>query len=338
MNKRFLAAFLLALTAFVGAAYAGPSDETQQKEKAQNGWLGVQIQDITPQLRRSMDLKSRDGALVSEVVDDSPADSAGLKEKDIILQFDGKDIGDTEDLQKAVGATKPGTKVTIVVLRKGEKKTLQVTIGKYPRKRETVVVAPRAPGRIAILGGRFHAQGLTLSELNEQLAQSFDVPEGKGVLVWEVEKNSAADKAGLKAGDVITQVGKKRVDEVRDVFRALDAFDEGEKVDVEIVRKGARKTLTIEVEENEDSHGFDMWLDGPRHLLPRFRGFEFNDMPDVRLDLPHIELDRIGPDLEILRLEMDRMKDQIRDETGRLKRELRLQIKPHVQIRMRGEV
>jgi len=337
MNMRWFATAMLLLLGLVGSAFALPSDAKAQKEKTQKGWLGVQIQDITKELKKSMDLKSRDGALVSEVVDDSPADSAGLKEKDIILQFDGKDIGDTEDLQKVVGATKPGTKVTIVVLRKGEKKTLQVTIGKYPRKREAFVIAPRAPGRIAFFGSRFHAQGLTLSELNEQLAQSFDVPEGKGVLVWEVEKNSAADKAGLKAGDVITQVGKKRVDEMRDVFRAFEAFDEGEKVDVEVVRKGARKTLTIEVEENEDSHRFDMWLDGPRHL-PRLREFEFNDMPDVRLDLPHIELDRIGPDLEILRLEMDRMKDQIRDETGRLKRELRLQIKPHVQIRMRGEV
>jgi len=337
MNMRWSATAMLLLLGLVGSAFALPADAMAQVEKTQKGWLGVQIQDITKELKKSMDLKSWEGALVSDVVEKSPADSAGIQERDIIIQFDGKTIEDSGDLSKAVGETKPGKKVSVVVLRKGEKKTLQVTIGKWTPKRIFEVVAPHAPLRIMSFRSRFNVQGLVLTELNEQLSRYFEVPDGEGVLVWEVEKNSAADKAGLKAGDVITQVGKKRVDEMRDVFRALDAFDEGEKVDVEIVRKGARKTLTIEVEENEDSHGFDMWLDGPKRL-PRFRGFEFNDMPDVRLDLPHIELDRIGPDLEILRLEMDRMKDQIRDETGRLKRELRLQIKPHVQIRMRGEV
>ncbi|MEK6757053.1 MAG: PDZ domain-containing protein [Bacteroidota bacterium] len=335
MNKRFVAAVLLMLTAFVGATYAGPTDDASQKEKPQKGWLGVQIQDITPQLKRTMELSTREGALVSEVVDESPADSAGIKEKDIIVQFDGKDIGDTEDLQNAVSATKPGTKVSVVVVRKGEKKTLQVTIGKYPRSRSFAVVAPKAPGRIEIFGAEYSWQGLNLRPLNEQLAQYFDAPEGKGVLVWEVEKNSAADKAGFKAGDVITQVGKKRIDEVRDVSRALGAFDEGEKVEVEIIRKGARKTLSLEVEENEDSRGFNFFFREPR--LKSQREFYF-DVPEIKIDVPHIEMDRIRPDLDVLRLELDRIKDQIHEETGRLKRELRLQVKPHIQIRMRREV
>ena len=335
MRKLLATAALFALMISVGAAQPGGRAYSVIKEKeigSQKGWLGVSIQDITTHLKRSMDLKTTEGALVSNVVDDSPADSAGIKEDDVIVQFDGKDIGEASNLQEAVAKTKPGTKVSITLVRKGEKKTLQVTIGKYPRSERFSIAIPRVPRALEIMGEGYRVQGLTLRTLSDQLAQYFELPDGKGVLVWEVEKDSPADKAGIKAGDVITQVASKRVKEVRDVSRALGAFDEGEKVNVEVIRKGARKSLSMEVAEAEDFHGFNFRFDGPRFNRD-FREFHFNGVPDIDIDVPRIEIEHIRPDLDGLRIEMDHLRDQLRDRTSRMREELKRNIKTQLIVR-----
>jgi len=323
MNMRTIAAALLLSLVFLGATSRRGPEITFQKESEKKGWLGVQIQDITRDLKRSMDLKSMDGALVREVVKKSPAESAGIEEKDVIVEFAGKQIEDSDDLQKAVSRTNPGTKVSVVVVRKGEKKTLQVTLGTYPEAKRAFVVRPRGLSGFSVIGGRLGTQGLVLSTMNDQLAQYFEAPEGKGVLVWEVEKESAAEKAGFKAGDVITMVGRKAIDEIRDVTRALQAFDEGEKVEVEIVRKGSRKTLTLEVEEESGSGRFNIWFDGPQ-FLPEFR-------ENLRIHVPHIELETITPDMDVLRLGIDRMKGKLLKEKDILQRELRLRVRPIIE-------
>ena len=193
-----VAVFVFALT----LAWTGDQSYAQQKAKvssSQKGWLGVSIQDITSEMKKAMVLDSRDGALVSDVVKKSPADSAGLKEKDVIVQFDGKKIGDASDLTEAVGETKPGTKVDVVVVRKGEKKTIGVVVGKQKSAFTAIAVGPRGRSNFTFFGGQ-SMQGMSLRQLNEQLAQYFGVTEGSGVLVWEVAKGSAAEKAGVKAG------------------------------------------------------------------------------------------------------------------------------------------
>ena len=122
MKRLILTGGAAALVFGLALALSGDQSFAQQKMKvseSQKGWLGVAIQDITSQMKKEMDLDSRDGALVNEVTRKSPADSAGLKEKDVIVQFDGKKISDASDLTEAVRATKPGTKVDVVVVRKG---------------------------------------------------------------------------------------------------------------------------------------------------------------------------------------------------------------------------
>lgn len=335
MRKLLATVALLGLIVGVGAAQSGGRAEWASKEKAgasRKGWLGVSIQDITSHLKRSMDLKTTEGALVTSVVDDSPADSAGIKEDDVIIQFDGKDIGGASDLQEAVGKTRPGAKVSITVLRKGEKKTIQVTIGKYPRAERFSITIPRAPRALEILTEGYRIQGLTLRSLSDQLAQYFQVPDGEGVLVWEVEKESPAEKAGIKAGDVLTKVGGKRIKEVRDVSRALGAFDEGEKVNVDVIRKGERKSLSIEVAEAEDFHGFNFRFDGSR-FNRNLREFYFKGAPDVDIEVPRIEIEHIRPDMDALRIEMDHLRDQLQDQTSRMWEDLRRNIRPRVIVR-----
>jgi membrane-associated protease RseP (regulator of RpoE activity) len=335
MRKLFATAAMCVLIGGVAVAQPWGRVYSAAKERSgnsQKGWLGVSIQDITSHVKRSMDLKTTEGALVSNVVDDSPADSAGIKEGDVVVQFDNRGIADASDLQEAVAKTKPGTKVSIAVVRKGEKKTLQVVVGTYPRSETFSFVMPRGPRPLEFLAEGSTVQGLAIRTLSDQLAQYFDVPDNEGVLVWEVKKDSPADKAGIKAGDVITKVGGKRIKEIRDVSRALGAFDEGEKVNVDIIRKGARKSLSLEVGEEKDFHGFNFRFDGPRTDRD-LRGFYFEGIPDIDIDVPRLELERIRPDMDALRIEMDHMRNQLRGEMGRVREELRRNLKTPVIVR-----
>lgn len=311
--------------------WAFQDDEQDRKPSSRPGWLGVSIQDITSGLKKSMDLKTDEGALVGEVTKKSPAEEAGVKEGDVIVQFGTRQVEDTYDLQRAVSKTAPGTKVAMVVLRKGEKKTLSVTVGKAPRARSFAFVAPRG-GRIEMFG-ETHLQGLRLRELNEQLAEYFGAPEKKGVLVEEVGEESAAAKAGIKAGDVLVQVGKKKIDEIRDVSRALGAYDEGEMVEIEVLRRGAKKTVSLEVGEEESGWGY-RFFSNPGHP----REFHFNHVPDIDIRIPRIEVDRIRPDLDVLKFDLERMREDLHREGRDIREKIEREIKPRVKVRVHSEI
>ena len=275
------------------------------------GWLGVSIQDITPKIAKKKDLKSDEGAYVNDVVDNSPADSAGVKEGDVVVEFNGKTIDDAGDLLRAVQKSSAGTKTTIVVVRNNEKKSLPIAVGKVRRRAfsESFAVAPRAP-HIAMFG-RSGMWGLHLSELNEQLGEYFGAPKGKGLLVEQVEKKSAGEKAGFKAGDVITKANKNSVEDFRDLNEAAEDANEGDKIEVEIIRKGANKVLTVEIEE--------------RDIEPSSFNFHFENLPDIEMmkeiELnvqPRIDIDNLKmhlrnslPDMRDLELKMDHLREKI---------------------------
>lgn len=310
------------------------SSRSESSSSSPKGWLGVAIQDVSAKAEKKMEMKSRDGALVNDVERDSPAESAGIMEGDVIVQFGGKTIANAGDLQDAVADSKPESKVPVVVIRKGGKKTIDVTVGKQPSRNRVFVYAPRESGRNfeVILGGG-HVQGMSLRELNDQLAQYFGVTEGTGALVWEVEKGSAADKAGVKAGDVITTIGKKKIRTLRDVNRALGIYDDGEKADVEVMRKGARQTLSLEVRDNDSESGFNFWYDGPR--FPRHgREFYFHGEP-FDINVPEIDMDQVRPHMEQFRMQMDQLKSRLRDESiqlrERIQKDVRNAVRVHVQ-------
>ncbi|MBI3112201.1 MAG: PDZ domain-containing protein [Ignavibacteriales bacterium] len=334
MKNRRIIPLLAALMVVPILGWAFQDDAQDRKPSSRPGWLGVSIQDITSGLKKSMDLKTEEGALVGEVTKKSPAEEAGVKEGDVIVQFGTRQVEDTYDLQRAVSKTEPGTKVSLVVLRKGEKKTLSVTVGKAPRVRSFAFAAPRG-GRIEMFGGT-HLQGLRLKELNEQLAEYFGAPEKKGVLVEEVDEESAAAKAGIKAGDVLVQIGKKKIDEIRDVSRALGAYDEGETVEVEVLRKGAKKTVSLEVGEEEDGWGYQ-FFSNPGHLRQQ-REFHFNEVPDIDIRIPRIEVDHIRPDLEELKFHLQRMREDFRRDGRDIREKIEREIKPKVKVRVHNEI
>lgn len=291
-----------------------------------SGYLGVSIQDMTRRLAKSMDVKTDEGALVNDVTEDSPADKAGIKDEDIIVEVDGEKITDGDDLREAVRKIKPDTKVNIVVMRKDEKKTLAATIGKAPRSRSysysftppTIPRAPRIPRRpmnIHIFRG-ISELGMTISSLNKQLGKYFEAPNGKGVLVQEVEEDSKAGKAGFQAGDVITKIGKETIEGVKDVEYALKDFKEGDKVDVEILRKGSKKTLTLEVPDMDRRHRLDFGSHGEW----------FNDL-DIDIDPPDVEWEEdhgsLNRDPRNLEQELRDLGHEIQTKAKKLQQELK---------------
>ena len=289
---------LLLLTAAgdvaISNATPGGDDENEYIMKLKGGWLGVKIKDVTDDAAEKAGLKEAKGARVYEVVDDSPADSAGIEVGDIIIAFDNVEIEDADALVKAVGKSDPGSMATVTLMRGGKQMTLDVRLGKAKKHIVKVmrnIRMPRAPrpprppraprmgiGGHGMMWDHTSSYGLIIETLGEQLAAYFGTPDGEGVLVKEVEEDSDAAKAGFKAGDVILRAGKKTVEDVKDFKHVLGAYDPGEKIPVQILRKGKEMTIELTAKEIEE-HRFHWYGQGGPHVF-RFR----SDEEDIELE------------------------------------------------------
>lgn len=334
MMVRFLGVLLAGTLILSADGSASPQEKSEKHvvvttRSTRQGWLGVQIQDMTSKLAKKKNLSTEEGALVTKVTEKSPAEKGGLKEDDLIVEFNGHAIYDGDDLSKAVRRTKPGTTVSVTVQRKNEKKTLQVTIGKMKKTAWPFAVSPMAPGlRHYGFMQSTSTYGLTIRDLNSQLGEYFGVPEGKGVLVDEVEKESDAEKAGFKAGDVIVRVGSDSVEDVTDVQEALRDQKEGEKVDIEVLRKGSRKTLTLTASDEDLSNVYEF-----RSMVPPFHieidpGIRENLGKEFRNQLEELKHERSNTmklHMKDLQEQLRSMGRQIRDEMEGLRDNLKSQ-------------
>lgn len=279
------------------------------------GWLGVGIAEVTRTLARREELKVTEGVYITSVQADSPADKAGIRRGDVIVEYDGRAVYDEDDLLDEVRRTKPGTEVMIAIDRKGERKNVKATIERYKAPRSYSFSMPRPPLPPRVFGiERTRLFGLTLEELNKQLGEYFGAPNGRGILVKSVEKESAGEKAGFKAGDVITKVGTETIRDIDDLCDALEGFKRGEKASVEILRKGTtqRLQLTITEEDNVSSR------------------FNFNIAPDdediiIDLDMSgkrhHFRFDanKLKREAEKLKRELEDLKDELHDNARELR-------------------
>jgi len=179
--------------------------QLKDKGKVTRGWLGVAVQMVTPDLAKSFGLKEGKGALVADVTKGSPADDAGMEQGDVIVEFDGKEIGEMNTLPRVVAETPLGKKVKVVVIRNGAKKELTVKIGELTEEKEQEVAAEKETDKI----------GLVVSEITPELADHLNVPVGSGVVVTDVENGSPADEAGIRRGDVIREVNKQPVKDIK---------------------------------------------------------------------------------------------------------------------------
>jgi serine protease Do len=174
--------------------------------KVVRGYLGVMIQDVTPALAKEFKLKNNTGALVGDVVAKGPADKAGLKDGDVVVEFNGKAVPDSRRLRLCVGEVRPGTTVPLKILREGETRTLKVTVEQQPGTEQ--LAQKGGPGNADT--GTLNGVGVT--DLDSQTREQLKVPANiKGVVITEVQPDSAAAEAGLKQGDVIQEINKHPV-------------------------------------------------------------------------------------------------------------------------------
>jgi len=199
-------------------------DQLQKFGETRRGWLGVRIQDVTPDVAEAMGLTSAAGALVTDVPE-GPAEDAGIKSGDVITSFDGVAVSDTRELVRRVGNTEVGKAVDIVVYRDGKSETLQITLGRRElAEGEPVPAAAAAPEKPVIT----ELLGLTLSPLTPEIVAELKLAEGEvGLVVTSVDEASEAYEKGLRAGDLITEAGQQKVLVVADLQARIDEAKEG---------------------------------------------------------------------------------------------------------------
>jgi serine protease Do len=203
-----------------GVGFAIPSNMAKKvmndlltKGYVVRSWLGVYIQEVEDRVARALDLKSRDGALVTNVVEDSPAEKAGIEEGDVILNFNGINVEDPSHLKNIVSATEPGLRSKIQIVRDGKVRTLHVIVEE--REDETPQLASGS--------GRANDLGLVVEDITRSNAERYDLGEiSEGVVVIRSDRRGAAYRAGIRPGDVITRVGTKKVNSRRDFHNLIE--------------------------------------------------------------------------------------------------------------------
>jgi serine protease Do len=203
-----------------------------KKGKVTRGWLGVSIQRITPELAESLGLKERHGALVAGVEPGSPADQAGIKTGDVIVEYGGEKVTDSTQLPIMVARTEVGTNVKIRVLRDKRNVPLNVTIGEL--KEEQVVATAPQTGKL----------GLTVQNLTPQMAERLGLKEARGVVITAVEPRGAAAQAGLRPGDIVLEANRQPIKEAGDFKKMVDAVKPGENLLI-LVRRGESNMFLV---------------------------------------------------------------------------------------------
>jgi serine protease Do len=207
--------------------------------KVVRGWLGVMIQKITPELKEKLNLKDEKGALVADVTKGGPAEKAGIERGDVIVSFDGKDIKEMRELPFIVASTPVGKTVKVEVIRKGERKNFDVKIRELKEEQAAVSAEEEATPKL----------GMSVEELTPELAKNLNVAEKSGIVVVQVEDDSAAAVAGMKPGDVIMEIDQSPVKNLEDFNRKIERYKKGDTILFLVKRRGATVFLTLKVSE-----------------------------------------------------------------------------------------
>jgi serine protease Do len=246
----------------IGIGFAVPSDvavvvvdQLRQYGETRRGWLGVKIQSLTEDLAEAAGVKESTGALVASVSPDSPAAKGGIQDGDIILKFDGKEVTTMRGLPRLVAQTPIGKDVDVEILRKGQKRTVKVAIGRLSEDEQPKSAAkgPRGKDRLnrgkdkdkdkdsSKGGGRSAVIGLVLAPLTDELRTKHNLgKDTKGVIVLEVDPASPAAEKGVKVGDVIVEAAQDAVTSIDDVNKSVDK-----------VKKAGRKAVLLRLEDSK---------------------------------------------------------------------------------------
>ncbi len=189
--------------------------QLKESGKVVRGWMGVSIQGLTGDLAESLGLESVEGALVSEVIDGGPAQKAGVKEGDVILEFNGGRVRESVHLPRMVADVKPGTAVGVVIFRNGKKKTLKVRIARMQMPEDRREIRSKEKGTEGF------SIGIQIAEVTPRLARRYRLDSDSGVLIVRVRENSPEWDAGFRVGDLILEIDGKNIKTVSDYTSVL---------------------------------------------------------------------------------------------------------------------
>jgi serine protease Do len=232
---------------FEGVGFAIPSDLAQsvygqlaKTGKVTRGWLGVDVQEITPELAKSFNLREKKGVLISQVEPGSPAAKAGIKSGDILLEYDGRPVNSYKDLSIAVAESKVGVSSKLKLLRQGQEVPLEVKIGERPDERSEASGRPPAseePGRL----------GVTVADITPEVGRQLGVSNTEGALVMEVRPGSPADEGGVRPGDVIREINRNPVKSAAELVAAARNLKRASTVLLKLEREGRTRFVAFEV-------------------------------------------------------------------------------------------
>ena len=208
--------------------------------KVTRGWLGVMIQQVTADLAKNFNLERPIGALVGQVLLDSPAEKAGIKAGDVIISYNGKEVSLMSMLPAMVANTNVGVKAAIVLIRDGKKLNITVVIGRL--EDEESILADTATGTSKKLG-------ITVQKLTPKLAESLEIEEVHGLIVTDVDSDSVAAEAGILRGDIILEINREKVENVAQYRKSLQAAKEKKTILLLIQRDQHTRFVVIETEE-----------------------------------------------------------------------------------------
>jgi S1-C subfamily serine protease len=298
-------ASLVTLLAIMGATAKPTSSEHA-------AWLGVYTQSVDDNLADGFKLPVKSGAIINRVVEDSPADQAGFMSSDIVVSINGSEVKTADDLTSQIRDHKSGDEIAVKVLRDGKEREIKVTLGERnsaaSEDNDWSFNVPKAR-TFQFYNDEYSDSyiGVELTSLSDQLKEYFGVTGERGVLVSTVEEDTPADKAGLKAGDIIVKVDSDDVSSASDVRDAISDNNAGDKVSLTIVRDRKEMTLPVEVAERE-SHGSRKSVNrayvipdvGKVPQVPRMKGLWFGTQDKDQA-------------VEDLRDDIKALKDQIAD-------------------------
>ena len=287
------------------------------EDSGTTSYLGVDIVDITSDRLGALKLKEEKGVEVTMVDQDAPAGKAGIKEHDVIVSLNGTPVESKSQLQRMIHETPSGRVITLVLSRDGQPVTIKVQLGdrrsEFPHMGKTkddfhfeVPPMPNMPDfDVPNIGVVYvHSSmrsGLMVENLTPQLGEFFGAKSGKGVLVRSVEKGSRADKAGLRAGDVIVRVGEQEVHDTSDFTHALRGHGAGS-VNVSVIRDKKEQTLTLTLPTRKES---GEWIE---------ETFELPDLDaetQAQLSEAQDEIAKLRPQMELANEEARKVSEEV---------------------------
>jgi membrane-associated protease RseP (regulator of RpoE activity) len=309
-------------------------------------YLGIDIRDITPDRVNALKLKEERGVEIIALDQDAPAGKAGLKEHDVILEYNGVRVEGQEQLRRLIRETPPGRTVVLNISRDGNPVSINVQVGDRSKLAEgwqkanrdrSIMVMPsmRVPdfpeidlGNLTL--GNSYSLGMQLENLNEQLGDYFGVKGGSGLLVRSVSKGSAAEKAGINAGDVIVRIDNEKIANRSDLRRFLNAHQKGGKITIGIIRDKHEHNIPLDLPERKSPEsGAIINLPELDSLRSELAQLDFKALIDQEKIRPEIEkaLEQYRSQIKDMRQLYD--SEKIRDLVNDQKKELE-KIKPEI--------